>query len=38
MKNKERYAKEILEIACNGDNIAITKDGRIAPCYETFLY
>lgn len=36
MKNKERYAKEILEIACNGDNIAITKDGRIAPCYETF--
>lgn len=32
MKNKERYAKEIIEIACNGDSIAIAKDGRIAPC------
>ena len=36
MKNKERYAKEIFEIACNGDSIAIAKDGRIAPCCETF--
>ena len=23
MKNKEKYAKEILEIACNGDSIAV---------------
>lgn len=34
MKNKEKYAKEIIEIACNGGSIAIAKeDGRIAPCY-----
>ncbi len=33
MKNKEKYAKEIMDIACNGDSIAIAKeDGRIAPC------
>lgn len=25
MKNKEKYAKDILEIACNGDAIAISK-------------
>lgn len=25
MKNKEKYAKEILEIACNGDAVAISK-------------
>lgn len=25
MKNKERYAKEIMEIACNGNSIAVTK-------------
>lgn len=36
MKNKEKYAKEILEIACNGDSIAIIREsGRIAPCYGT---
>ena len=34
MKNKERYAKEIMEIACNGGSIAIIKEsGRIVPCY-----
>ena len=27
MKNKEKYAKEILEIACNGDAVAISKTG-----------
>nr|DAG26802.1 MAG TPA: hypothetical protein [Bacteriophage sp.] len=33
MKNKEKYAKEIMEIACSGDSIAIAKeDGHIAPC------
>ena len=33
MKNKEKYAKEIMEIACSGDRIAITKgSGRIVPC------
>lgn len=26
MKNKEKYAEEIIEIACNGSNIALSKD------------
>ena len=33
MKNKERYAKEIVEIACNGSSVAVTKeDGRVVQC------
>ncbi len=33
MKNKEKYAKEIVEIACNGYSIAISKKtGHVAPC------
>lgn len=33
MKNKERYAKEIVEIACGGDAIAVTKEGeRVVRC------
>ena len=33
MKNKEKYAKEIMEIACSGDSISIIKkSGRIVPC------
>ena len=33
MKNKEKYAKEIMEIACNGSRIAVMKgSGRIVPC------
>ena len=33
MKNKEKYAKEIMEIACSGDSTAIIeKSGRIVPC------
>lgn len=33
MKNKEKYAKEIMEIACSGSRIAIMKgSGRIVPC------
>lgn len=33
MKNKERYAKEIMEIACSGNSIAvIKKSGYIVPC------
>lgn len=31
MKNKEKYAKEILEIACNGDSIAV-KNNKVAYC------
>lgn len=37
MKNKEKYAKEIMDIACSGDSIAvIKKSGRIAPCDGTY--
>lgn len=37
MRNKEKYAKEIMDIACSGNSIAITKEGgRIAPCCDTF--
>ncbi len=33
MKNKEKYASEIVEIACNGDSIAITSDGgKLVQC------
>lgn len=33
MKNKEKFEKEIVEIACNGDNVAVTKeDGRVVQC------
>ena len=34
MKNKEKFAKEILDIACNGDSIAMIKEsGRLVSCY-----
>lgn len=33
MKNKEKYVKEIVEIACNGSRIAVMKGSRrIVPC------
>lgn len=36
MKNKEKYEKEIMNIACNGDSIAILKkSGRIVSCNGT---
>ena len=36
MKNKEKFAKEIIEIACSGNSIAvIKKSGHIAPCNNT---
>lgn len=36
MKNKEKYAKEIMEIACSGNSIAMIREsGRIAPCCST---
>lgn len=35
MKNKEKYAKEIVEIACNRGLIAIEKrTGKLRPCIE----
>lgn len=33
MKNKEKYAKEILEIACSGSSIAFDKTtNKVVPC------
>lgn len=33
MKNKEKYAKEIMEIACDGDSIAIARNsGKLVRC------
>ena len=33
MKNKEKFAKEIMNIACSGSRIAVMKrSGRIVPC------
>lgn len=36
MKNREKYAKEIMNVACNGDSIAvIKKSGRVFSCNGT---
>lgn len=36
MKNKEKYAKEILELACDGNRIVIVRQtGEFRSCYET---
>lgn len=36
MKNKEKYSKEIVDIACNGDSIAVVRStGELVPCCET---
>lgn len=36
MKNKEKFAKEILDIVCNGDDVAIDKDTmELQACDET---
>lgn len=32
MKNREKFAKEILDIACSGRNIAVTKDNKVVYC------
>ena len=35
MKNKEKYAKEIVELACDGNRIAIVRQtGEFRSCYE----
>lgn len=33
MKNREKYAKEILDIACSGSNIAMV-NGNLLSCYD----
>lgn len=36
MKNKEKYSKEIVELACDGNRIAIVRQtGEFRSCYET---
>lgn len=32
MKNREKFAKGILDIACNGGVIAVTKDNKVVCC------
>ena len=37
MKNKEKYAKEIIDIACSGNSIAVIREsGRVASCGNTY--
>lgn len=35
MKNREKFAKEILDIACKGNRFGVTKAGEIISCPET---
>lgn len=36
MKNREKYEKEIMNVACNGDSIAVMKkSGRVVSCNGT---
>ena len=32
MKNREKFAKEILDIACKGDTIAVTQENKVVCC------
>ena len=34
MKNREKFAKEILDIACNGGIIAVTKYNKVVRCMD----
>lgn len=34
MKNREKFAKEILDIACKGDTIAVTEDNKVVCCMD----
>lgn len=36
MKNKEKYAKEIIDVACKGDTIAVTKDNKVVGCDDIY--
>ena len=35
MKNREKFAKEILDVACKGNHFGVTKAGEIISCPET---
>ena len=32
MKNREKFAKEILDVACKGDTIAVTQENKVVCC------
>ena len=32
MKNREKFAKEIVDIACSGRSMAVTKDNEVVCC------
>ena len=32
MKNREKFAKEIVDIACSGRSMAVTKENKIVYC------
>lgn len=32
MKNREKFAKEILDIACKGESVAVTRDNKVVCC------
>lgn len=32
MKNREKFAKEIIDVACKGGTIAVTKDNKVVCC------
>ena len=34
MKNKEKFAKEIVEVAITGQSVAVSNNGRIGSCHE----
>lgn len=34
MKNREKFAKEIIDVACKGGTIAVTKDNKVVDCDE----
>lgn len=36
MKNKEKFAKEIIDVACKGDIIAVTKDNKVVGCDDIY--
>lgn len=35
MLNKEKYAKEILDVACRGERFALVENNKIIPCNKT---
>ena len=32
MKNRKKFAKEIIDVACKGGTIAVTKDNKVVDC------